>query len=53
MSRVPSDMEYDLLSFHKFPHLYICASLQPGDYKLAISLAAQGKIDLKPLVTHR
>ena len=29
------------------------SSLQPGDYKLAISLAAQGKIDLKPLVTHR
>jgi D-xylulose reductase len=27
--------------------------LQPGDYKLAINLAAQGKIDLKPLVTHR
>jgi len=25
----------------------------PGDYKLAINLAAQGKIDLKPLVTHR
>jgi D-xylulose reductase len=25
----------------------------PGDYKLAIQLAAQGKINLKPLVTHR
>ncbi|KAI0347232.1 xylitol dehydrogenase [Trametopsis cervina] len=25
----------------------------PGDYQLAIALAAQGKIDLKPLVTHR
>ncbi|PVF96298.1 putative xylitol dehydrogenase [Serendipita vermifera] len=25
----------------------------PGDYALAISLVAQGKIDLKPLVTHR
>lgn len=27
--------------------------IQPGDYKLAIALAAQGKLDLKPLVTHR
>ena len=26
---------------------------QPGDYALAIALVSQGKIDLKPLVTHR
>ncbi|EUC62348.1 xylitol dehydrogenase [Rhizoctonia solani AG-3 Rhs1AP] len=25
----------------------------PGDYQLAISLVSQGKVDLKPLVTHR
>ncbi|KAK7695916.1 hypothetical protein QCA50_000555 [Cerrena zonata] len=25
----------------------------PGDYELAIALVSQGKIDLKPLVTHR
>lgn len=28
-------------------------SSQPGDYELAIALAGQGKIDLKPLITHR
>jgi D-xylulose reductase len=25
----------------------------PGDYALAISLVSQGKIDVKPLITHR
>ena len=27
--------------------------LQPGDYELGLALVGQGKIDLKPLVTHR
>jgi len=26
---------------------------QPGDYALAIALASTGKIDVKPMVTHR
>ena len=33
---------------------YLPVSLhQSGDYRLAIALAAQGKINLKPMVTHR
>lgn len=42
-----------LLLFHRCTEPDVQSSLQPGDYKLAISLVAQGKIDLKPLVTHR
>ena len=26
---------------------------KPGDYRLAIALASQKKVDLRPLVTHR
>ena len=33
---------------------YLRVSLQQsGDYRLAIALAAQGRINLKPMVTHR
>ena len=35
----------DLSILHALP--------QTGDYPFAISLVAQNKIDLKPLVTHR
>ncbi|KAK1226099.1 hypothetical protein PQX77_010966 [Marasmius sp. AFHP31] len=27
--------------------------MQPGDYALAIALASQGKVAVKPLITHR
>jgi D-xylulose reductase len=33
--------------------IYLSFVLQHGDYPLAIALVSQGKIDLKPLVTHR
>lgn len=42
-----------LLSLHNCAQSNLQVLSQPGDYKLAIQLAAQGKIDLKPLVTHR
>jgi len=35
---------------HIFTHMFYP---KPGDYRLAIALVAQKKIDLKPLVTHR
>ncbi len=36
-----------------FVNIFTDHYLQPGDYSLAISLAASGKVDLKPLVSHR
>ncbi len=27
--------------------------MKPGDYRLAVAFAAQKKVDLRPLVTHR
>ena len=41
------------VSFLLLSSLHSCYLLQYGDYKLAINLVAAGKIDLKPLVTHR
>ena len=43
-------MGYVLASLDNTP---VQRSSQPGDYALAIALVSQGKIDLKPLVTHR
>lgn len=49
---VKGSFRYGVRGMFMFLALISCVS-QPGDYPLAIALAAQGKIDLKPLVTHR
>ena len=42
------------LHYPRSPLIYVTlAHKQPGDYQLAVALASQGRIDLKPLVTHR
>ena len=54
--KVKGSFRYGVCLFftaHNYLYSNLYHLLQPGDYKLAIQLAAQGKIDLKPLVTHR
>ncbi|KAI9574718.1 xylitol dehydrogenase [Boletus coccyginus] len=50
----PSDITIDM-SVVLVKELVVKGSFRygPGDYPLAIALVAQGKIDLKPLVSHR
>lgn len=41
------------VSFAFCPAYAELTAQQPGDYALAIALAGSGKLDVKPMVTHR
>jgi D-xylulose reductase len=50
---VKGSFRYGVCFYILIPNYIHTSYTKPGDYRLAIALVAQKKIDLKPLVTHR